>query len=252
MNISKPHISKALAPYEPYYERILPTGSRVMVDPPPTDTDRDFLVLCTSEQKIGLEALLHQDGWLLGGSLPNIGIDYDDWHLNTEHEYKELPDGSHVIDCSRVFHSWKRPESPGFHNGSSEDILAEWVPDSGPEINLLVTCNDQYFQDFTRATFLCQALNLKDKADRVTVFEALTRDVWPPGRKKKDSRLFKWNMISKDYFGIAVEAAQLQQAQVLVNPPIVAQANPDGVDLGPGISTPPLGWWSSYTTVAMH
>lgn len=184
-------INNVILAFEPYYERILPTGSRVImskeaqeITPP---NDEDYLILVTPGNRVLIEARLQQEGWELGGSLPNQGPLQGDWNLNTEHTY--TPEG--VIDMHFVFHSWKRAEVPGFWNGPPEDIVTEFVDPSGPELNLLVTCNERYFDDFTRATFLSRALNLTEKQDRVLVFDALTRDVWPHAethRKKKRNK----------------------------------------------------------------
>lgn len=217
MNTSK--ISKALSGYEPYYERILRTGSRVICSPPPDKTDEDYLVLVTPENRVTLETQLQADNWVLGGSLPNSGPLDGDWMLNTEHEYEEGK-----VSNRHLFHSWKRGETITL--GTAADPF--YMKESGPEINLLVTCNESYFDDFTRATFLCQGLNLLDKSDRVMVFEALTRDVWPTGRKKKKSPfLFKESYGRPAWMDTlpmtGIEVAQLHQAQQMVNPPVVGQ-----------------------------
>lgn len=251
-------ISTALSKYEPYYERILRTGSRVICSPPPEDTDDDYLVLCTPQQRLELESRLMDDGWQLGGSLPNGAQTHNnlndpepfvpDMNLNTVHEYK-----NGVIDQSRVFHSWKRWETPAVFGPSS--ALNSWLPSvisisAGPEINLLVTCNEQYFDDFTRATFLCQGLNLLDKADRVIVFEALTRDVWPIGRKKKKKNtLFgkSYDYMVVDKIGASPGQQALQATEHLINPPVIVNqtGNAIPIDLGPGINNPPPGWWNN-------
>ena len=166
-------ISKAVMVYEDLYLKVLPTGSKVIIAPEDQEAhppqDEDYLLLVSPEQRHTLESQLIQHGWELGGSLPNhvtlYGEPPEDWVLNTEHEF--LDHGS--IDSRRLFHSWKRQE-----NISTE---------LSPLINLLITCNEQYFNDFTRATFLSKSLNLTNKHDRVTVFEALCMDRWPSGRK---------------------------------------------------------------------
>jgi len=162
----KNSLSGYIAKYEPYYQKFVHTGSRVICTPPITDTDDDYLLLVSPDKVQDFENKLVEDGWVLGGSMPN-GI----LPLNTEHEYKE--DGS--IDHSKVFHSWKTPPvmtQPEHHS--------DWaVEDYSKTVNLLITCNEEYFEDFCRATFLARALNLKYKPDRITLFEAITRNVWP-------------------------------------------------------------------------
>lgn len=228
-------ISKALANYEPYYERILPTGSRIICSPAVTDTDEDYLILVTPENREKLETLLLADGWQLGGSLPNQHdtsepVTGDGWRLNTEHEYV-----GGRIDHSRVFHSWKRFETPAVYGGPGTEgsgwLLPLVSPSEGPEINLLVTCNGQYFDDFTRATFLSKGLNLKDKADRVMVFEALTRDVWPTGNEKRKKRHLyeRYNLITDTFTNTNTMLQQMPMQTVtevidnMVNPPILAE-----------------------------
>lgn len=177
MNISV-NIPSCIEQYDDYYNRILPTGSRVMCDPPVNNTDEDYLILVNSDvNRLSLETVLQGTGWTLGGSLPNA-VDTDtpvlDWTLDKM--YKYTSEGT--VDQTRLFHSWKS------WNDNDEKIY-----------NLLVTCNPQYFEDFTRATFLCKGLNLQDKWQRILVFEALTRDSWPNGNEylkhlsKMDPRL---------------------------------------------------------------
>jgi hypothetical protein len=182
----KTSVNTVVSNYEKYYTRILPTGSKVIVSEedqeksPPKD--EDYLLLVSPEALQDFEQKLTADDWTLGGSMPNGSAE-----LATEHSVNS--DGR--LDMTRVFHSWKRYETPGVEKDDPEAFFRVWEhPPVGPELNLLVTCNEQYFEDFTRATFLSRALNLTDKADRVVVFEALTRDVWPTERKKKDFRTF--------------------------------------------------------------
>src|SRR4051812_8616312 len=118
-------ISSALKDYEPYYEKILKTGSRVICDPPPDNTDEDYILLVLPDQRAAFETRLQLEGWELGGSLPNSGLDVDptdqSWVLNTEHEYR-----GGVIDQTRLFHSWKRFETPAVYGGpGTED--SDWL-----------------------------------------------------------------------------------------------------------------------------
>ena len=46
--------------------RVEPVGSRVTCDPAPTDTDIDYLLLSADGNVL---AYIHQDGWILGGSV---------------------------------------------------------------------------------------------------------------------------------------------------------------------------------------
>lgn len=45
-----------------------PCGSRVTCNPPPTDTDRDFILLIAESKWNEFIAEVESDGWVLGGS----------------------------------------------------------------------------------------------------------------------------------------------------------------------------------------
>lgn len=125
----------------PYLEGfpVLLTGSKVICDPPVTDTDEDYLVLVPEERRATIEDLLENDGYLEGGS----------GHTDSD------------------FWSYKNYET-------------------NPVINILLTTKQEYFDKFSRATSLAKALNLIDKEDRITLFEAVVRDVWPGDEKPKE------------------------------------------------------------------
>lgn len=55
----------------PHAISITPVGSRVTCDPAPTNTDRDWLVLVDRLTENELWKYLSEDGWELGGSLPD-------------------------------------------------------------------------------------------------------------------------------------------------------------------------------------
>lgn len=169
-------IPTTVSNYSDLYERVLPTGSRVICpDHVSGSSDWDYLLLVSPEKLKELESKLLNNGWVLGGSLPNaVEIPGGDWTLNTEHEFK---DGK--IDMSRVFHSWK-------FNYINLDHSTKTV-------NILVTCNKEYYDDFTRATMLAKALGLTKKEDRVILFKALCQDVWEfPERPKSGATTFRW------------------------------------------------------------
>lgn len=215
-------MNNVIQSYADFFTRILETGSRVICSPPPEDTDDDYLVLIKPDVREALEQRLQDDGWTLGGSLPNTGPENNDWTLNTEHEY--TPEG--VIDQTRTFHSWKRQEIPmTIVPGHEDEIFPSVIVGSGPILNLLVTCNEQYFDDFTRATFLSKALNLVQKQDRILVFEALTRDVWPSADYKRKKSI-KNSLLDSNHYIIHE-----------------AQTTP----IGPTV-TPTHTWWSGTFT----
>lgn len=140
---------------ENYCTKIFKTGSRVICDPPPTDTDEDYILLIPVAELGPLATHLLIEGYTKGGSLESFeGSPY----LLPEHEYNS--DGS--VKTEGLFQSWKKGE-----------------------LNIILTANEQYFDDFIRATFLARALNLTDKEDRVTLFKALCQNVWPTEKKYK-------------------------------------------------------------------
>ncbi len=130
--------------YKDWIEESLHTGSRVICDPAPTDTDDDYIILVKPELMEDFETRLYVDGWLLGGSAikdlrPNL-----------------YEDGADTINRSGLFISFKRGD-----------------------VNFICTVSRDYFTNFTLATALSKRLNLLKKEDRVTVFEALCFEVWP-------------------------------------------------------------------------
>ena len=184
-------MNKTIQSYHNFYERVLPTGSRVIVseedqkDNPPKD--EDYLMLVSPSNLAPFETHLRAEGWELGGSMPNGTVSQNlslqggvetvvsDMTLKTEHTFTE--DGK--VDMSRVFHSWKKAETE-----IRESVFGIKYTVGKPDLNIILTCNEEYFDDFTRATFLAKSLNLTNKEDRVILFEALTRDVWPSGERK--------------------------------------------------------------------
>lgn len=148
-------ISPLVTRFSDLYTQVLHTGSRVICDPPPVGTDDDYLVLVSPENVELLAVRLMNNGWILGGSLPTRTVSgwpspIPDYTLRPHHEYE-----GGLLRQDRVFHSWV--------NG---------------EVNLIVTANDQYFEDFHKATLLARRLNLTSKIDRVNLFNAVIWDVW--------------------------------------------------------------------------
>lgn len=177
-------VSKEIEKYSHLFDRILPTGSRIICSPPTKDTDEDYLVLCKVDQVSELVRALREDGWVLGGSMSE---NHDgNWTLLVNHTYKD--DGS--VDERNLFLSWRLKD-----------------------FNLMMTVNSDYFSDFTRATCLAQRLNLKKKGDRIALFEALTRDSWPELKPPSKKSAFDLTIESMDSY--------LSNA---VNPPIYMDA----------------------------
>lgn len=118
--------------------RIEPVGSRVTCNPPPTDTDRDWLVLVPSIQPetqgdpfFGFAAELSKDGWTL-----------------------------------------PEPYTPANPDKPQEGGLVFMSVRRG-EDNLILTDSEEFFRRFLAATSVAKRLNLLDKADRIALFQAV-------------------------------------------------------------------------------
>lgn len=110
-----------------------PCGSRITCDPPPMDTDEDFLVYLFMSDAPGkamstLMDILETNGY--------------EWEGDTEH-YQSVADNG--------FMSWRNAEG----------------------VNLIVTKSADFAQRHMAATSVCKRLNLMDKADRIAVFQAV-------------------------------------------------------------------------------
>lgn len=215
-------INPEVAKFEKYFDRILPTGSRIICNPPVTDTDEDYLILVRKENLAALQNQLVEEEYYCS---PGSGGGSYRWDtkLSEVHTYNE--DGT--LDMTNVFQSFKRQEFQGVlnedydeDNDNGEEYLQE---PSGPILNILVTCNKDYFEDFTRATYLAKELNLTSKADRVLLFEALTRDKWPDGKTEEPKKKPKsfWDRT----LGGSTYAYQILANQVLSSPPGTAVIN---------------------------
>lgn len=122
--------------FDGYVAEILPTGSRVICNPPPVDTDRDYLLYCYPENVERVEDALKIVGFKIGGSM-------------NQRKKKPLDD----VECTLankpyMFHSWKKGD-----------------------LNLIVTVSREYFERFTFSTNIAKDLNLMDKRDRIMLFE---------------------------------------------------------------------------------
>lgn len=120
----------------PRIKAIAHTGSREICNPPPMDTDDDWLVLIAPEDKedflsffeIGTisegDRIQGPSGWEIGGSEPP----------GEESEFKSLKKG---------------------------------------EFNIIMTTDPSYFKYFEAATTVAKKLNLLDKRDRIMLFAAV-------------------------------------------------------------------------------
>lgn len=214
-------LPKSLEAYSEFSLNTLHTGSRVICDPAPTDTDDDYIMLVFPEKVYELAIHLLSDGWVVGGSMPvdtytatnGDQIPVTNYGLEAEHKMKE--DGT--IDMSRVFHSWKKQTGKYEPHPSG---VPTWIPEDN--INLLVTCNEEYFDNFFRATALAQALNLTNKKDRIILFEALTRDQWPSITTQKRYV----NIDGKTRYNFMKQLSSTKSTpKVEVDPPIFVEAS---------------------------
>lgn len=170
-----------------YCIEILPTGSRIICSPPPTNTDEDYLLLVDTATVNKLEERLVQEGFIHGGSFdsrvtqatifsPEINTDNTiiysaSWDIKkyvSKHKKKILPDLTEFPDLSNkdklgIFHSWKKDD-----------------------LNLILTCSVEYFENFSKATRLAKTLNLINKQDRIFLFEAICFDNWEFNEEHKE------------------------------------------------------------------
>ncbi len=108
-------------------------GSRVTCNPPPTDTDDDWLYLVANIEEFVQS--FKKDGFYVDGSLM----------------------GGNVVAENEVckhglFVSMKHPVD---------------------DVNLIATSDREFFQRFLAATAVCRRLNLMNKADRIDLFQAV-------------------------------------------------------------------------------
>lgn len=223
---------KEIEDFSGYYTEILHTGSRVICDPPPKDTDDDYLMLTWEGALDALVEKLNKDKYELGGSMNMGGENYERRGL----EIQDWSKGFEGIDYNKVFRSYKK----SFPKNDEEQS-------DGGDVNIIVTLDPHYFKLFTRATGLAKKLNLLKKEDRVALFETIVRDVdWPVEDEKKKSFAEKYHLgnwqplvpgiapirpVEINFAEIAAEvvaaAAEWRRAVLnrQVNPPVIAQQN---------------------------
>ena len=131
-----------LVPICEMVDRMQPCGSRVTCNPPPMNTDEDYLVFVDAQYEgtklvkdgfqrlFELEQYLKSSGWEMGGSLPN--------------------DMATAIPPEARFCSWTLNE-----------------------LNLIITCSPEFFRRHQTATGLAKRFNLLEKADRIALFQAV-------------------------------------------------------------------------------
>lgn len=106
VGVEAAYVSAPAAPAMPQigdlHTQITAVGSRVTCNPPPTDTDKDWLVLVPYDKYDQFAALLMADGWEVGGSAIPIGNDY----RNPHEKFNSFTKGSDnvIATCSDEFH----------------------------------------------------------------------------------------------------------------------------------------------------
>lgn len=87
----------------PLPKKITAVGSRVTCRPPPTDTDRDWLVLVDQASYDQFAAFLLSDGWEVGGSL----IPNDANYLPDSQRFNSFTKGEDnlIVTASDEFHT---------------------------------------------------------------------------------------------------------------------------------------------------
>jgi len=118
---------------------ITPCGSRVTCNPPVLDTDADYLVF--------------------------VCPTFEKSANNCLSDLVKYFDQNGFI--------WEGSEH---YQDMSENSFTSWRKDN---INLIVTKNYNFCKNHINATALCKALNLLDKRDRVTVFQAILYGSFP-------------------------------------------------------------------------
>lgn len=102
----------------------VPVGSRVTCNPPPTDTDEDYLVLVDNlDLSMALKAM-QEEGWEMG----------TEFSVDHQPEFYSLGKGN---------------------------------------VNVILTDSQHWFDRFLLATRVATKLNLLNKDDRITLFQAI-------------------------------------------------------------------------------
>lgn len=127
--------------------KVTAVGSRVTCNPPPTSTDRDWLVLVDEAKFDFFAAELLADDWEVGGSM--------------------IPNDENYLPAPVRFNSFTK------------------TIDGTPE-NLIVTVSEEFHRRFLAASAVAKRLNLLDKADRIALFQAVlygahTDEAFSPG-----------------------------------------------------------------------
>lgn len=187
------------------------SGSRVICDPAPTDTDEDFLCLVDVSTLKAFEDRLILEGFKIGGSgqhkqpvwhyrkrISNV------WQNQTTGELLELevgiyPPEDQTWNCVNIIRESveDKPqeresllEFPDFLDTTKTGVFRSWKKD---DLNLILTCSTEYYDNFYKATKLASRLNLLDKSDRIALFEAVCFDNWDSTLRTSESKSWSWS-----------------------------------------------------------
>jgi len=115
---------------------IVPVGSRVTCNPPPMDTDEDYLIKTKSETDyLELCYLLQCDSW----------------------EYCGDDDYATMDECVGLFSSYRKGD-----------------------MNYIITDDQNFFNEFIRATAIAKEHNLLHKQERIDLFQWILYDEFNP------------------------------------------------------------------------
>lgn len=129
-----PPVNPVIEALDPHYWLAAPTGSRVICDPPPADTDEDWVVWVKAGQRSNFDRAIEKfdDEAVYGG--------------RSDREYGGIRAEFESVKLS----------IPG-----------------RPVLNLILTDRQDFYDRFVAATAVCKRLNLLNKPDRIAVFRAV-------------------------------------------------------------------------------
>jgi hypothetical protein len=137
------------------------TGSQVICNPPPGDSsDDDYILLVDTSILDKFNEVLRSNGF-----------------TDSSDKYRK-----HSVNLLKAYPHYRNI----FNRDQGQGLFQSYRKDS---INLIITCCEEYYSNFCKATYLARYLNLEDKEERVAVFEAICSDIWPIEMKAKRIRV---------------------------------------------------------------
>lgn len=140
---------------------VTPCGSRVTCNPPPENTDEDWLV-----------------------------------HVHGDSDEKSL---EYLVEVEKKLMEWGyRLEGNEDYQDEEDMAFGSWRLD---DVNLIVTQSGQFVRLHHLATSLCRRLNLMNKSDRVALFEAVLyqEDAESRDRRDRQKRMREFTNSLKSY-----------------------------------------------------